>query len=77
MWSTLAANLCDGLSARSDYLTITDSRLTINSIPQYRQMKANYQTRFYLLQAGIDWSYYDLTSVSAPEWQFMRKSSND
>jgi hypothetical protein len=40
-------------------------------------MKANYQTRFYLLQAGIDWSYYDLTSVSAPELQFMRKSSND
>jgi len=68
IWSTLDRNMLNALSAKRNYATRTDWKLTINNITQYRWMKDYYPTGFYHLPAGITLSHHGLTTVDAPEW---------
>jgi len=68
IWSTLAGNMLNALSAKTNYATKTDWKLTINNITQYGWMKGYYPMGFYHLPAGITLSHHGLTTVGAPEW---------
>jgi hypothetical protein len=54
-------------SGKGNYLTRTESKITVNHITQYERMKGYYLMEYYHLEAGIDQSHHGLTSVSAPE----------
>jgi len=68
MWSTLAGNMLNALSAKRNYAARTNWKLTINNITQYRSMRSYYPMGFYNLLAGITLSHHGLTTVGAPEW---------
>jgi hypothetical protein len=68
IWSTLARNMSSVLSAKWNYSTRTNWRLTVNYITQYRWMKRYDLIGFYHLQDGIDPNLHCSTSVGAPEW---------
>ena len=68
IWSTLAGNMLNALSAKRNYATRTNWNLTINNITQYRWIKGYYPMGFYHLPAGITLSHHGLTTVDAPEW---------
>jgi hypothetical protein len=67
IWSILAGNMLNALSAKRNYAKGTDWKLTINNITQYRWMKGYYLTEFFHLPAGITLSHHGLTTVGAPE----------
>ena len=68
IWSTLAGNILNALSAKQQHLIRTDWKLTINNITQYWWMKCHYLMAFYYLPAGITLSHDSLTTWGAPEW---------
>jgi hypothetical protein len=67
-WSTLARNILNALTAKRNYATRTDWKLTINSITQYRWIKGYFPIGFYHLLASLTLSHHGLTTVGAPEW---------
>jgi hypothetical protein len=71
IWSTLARNMFNALSAKRNHFTRTALRLTMNNVTQYPWMKGYYLMGCYLLQAGIKPSHHRLTSVGAPKWPLM------
>jgi hypothetical protein len=66
--STLALNMLNAVSAKWNYATRTDWKLTINNITDYQSMKGYYQMGFYHLPAGLTLSHHNLTRVDAPQW---------
>jgi len=64
-------------SSKSICSKITDLRLTIYYIIQYRWMVGFYQTGFYLLHNGIDLSHHQSYWVSVPDWPSNSLSTND
>ena len=76
IWSILAGNKLSAFLAISNWSKISDYNLTINNVTQYRWRKGYCLMAFSILQGGIDPSHHGLTSVGAPEWPSMRKSTN-
>jgi len=67
-WSTLTRNMINALSAKRNYATRTDWKLSINNITQNWWMKGFYPTGFYHLPASLTLSHDGVNTVGAPEW---------